>query len=368
MTVKKVKPVLYLDSRRPVETRAKDLLGRMTLEEKFRQMGYADCAQFAKNGKFSANLAKDFFKTLGVGGLSDPRMAPKPSAELVNAIQKFLINKTRLGIPALVTSECLHGHMSIGATIFPQAIGMASSWNPGLVRQVAATAAKEARAVGVSQAFSPDLDLARDPRWGRVEETYGEDACLVGRMGVAYVRGLQGTGPKVDRQHLVATLKHFAAHGSPQGGINVAPVAVGEREMRDTYLEPFRLAVTQAGALSVISAYSEFDGIPCSASKFLLRQILRQEWGFRGYTFSDYGAIHFLHSNHKTAASFTEAGLQALEAGLDMEAPQIFGYSHGLLRLVKSGKVSIELVNQAVLNILRVKFLAGLFENPFADT
>ncbi len=339
----------------------------MTLEEKMRQMGYADCAQFAENGKFSAEPAKKFFKGLGVGGLQDPRMAPKIAAKFVNAIQKFLIKNTRLGIPALVTSECLHGHMSTGATIFPQAIALASSWNTDLVKKVATTAAREARAVGVCQAFSPDLDLARDPRWGRVEETYGEDPHLVGRMGVAYVKGLQGTGPKIGPEHLVATLKHFAAHGSPQGGLNAGPVAGGERELRDTYLEPFRAAVTEAGALSVMPAYSEFDGIPCSVSKFLLRKILRQEWGFRGYTFADYGAIQMLYSAHKTAASIAEAGRQAVEAGLDMETPSIFAYGEGLLRLVKTGKVSLDLIDQAVSNILRVKFLTGLFENPFTE-
>ena len=197
---------------------------------------YADCAQFAKNGRFSTELAKKFSTDLGVGGLQDPRMAPKPTANLVNAIQRHLKKNTRLGIPALVASECLHGHMSVGATVFPQAIALGSSWNTDLVKKVAATAAREARAVGVCQALSPDLDLARDPRWGRVEETYGEDPHLVGRMGVAYVKGLQGTRAKIDREHLVATVKHFAAHGSPQGGVNSAPIATGERELRDTYL------------------------------------------------------------------------------------------------------------------------------------
>ena len=367
MAEKTSRSVLYLDPHCSTEQRVKDLLARMTLEEKVRQMGFADCAHFTRNGKFSAKLAKDFFKDLGVGGLQDPRMNSKTAAEVINAIQKFLMNNTRLGIPALVTSECLHGHMSTGATIFPQAIGLASSWNADLLRRMAAAVAKEARAVGVCQAFSPDLDLARDPRWGRVEETYGEDPYLVGRMGVAYVKGLQGTGPKVDRQHVVATLKHFAAHGSPQGGINIAPVAVGERELRDTYLEPFRAAITEAGALSVMPAYSEFDGIPCSASKFLLRKILRDEWSFQGYTFSDYGAIQILHLAHKTAANIGEAGRQALEAGLDMEAPEILAFGKELVKSVKAGKVSIELIDQAVSNILRVKFLAGLFENPFAD-
>lgn len=367
MTRAKPKTVLYLDPQCPVDERVADLLGRMTLEEKMRQMGYADCGQFAREGKFCAELAKKFFKDLGVGGLQDPRMAPKPTANLVNAIQRYLKKNTRLGIPALVGSECLHGHMSVGATIFPQAIAMGSSWNVDLVKKTAATAAKEARAVGVFQSFSPNLDLAREPRWGRVEETYGEDPHLVGRMGVAYVKGLQGKGAKIGPENLVATVKHFAAHGSPQGGINIGPVSCGERELRDTYLEPFRQAIAEAGALAVMPAYSEFDGIPCSTSKLLLRKILRQEWGFRGYTFGDYGAVHMAYLVHQVGANITEVGRQALEAGLDMETPVIFAYGKGLLRLVKAGKVSRDLVDQAAGNVLRVKFLAGLFENPFAD-
>ena len=367
MAKRKSKSVSYLDSRCSTDRRTKDLLERMTLEEKVRQMGFADCAQFARKGKFSVTLAGDFFKGLGVGGLQDPRMNPKTSVELVNSIQKFLMNNTRLGIPALICSECLHGHMSPGATVFPQAIGLAGSWNTELLTKIAAAIAKEARAVGACQALSPDLDLARDPRWGRVEETYGEDPYLVGRMGVAYIKGLQGTGPSVDRQHLVATVKHFAAHGSPQGGINIAPVPVGERELRDTYLEPFKASITEAGALSVMPAYSEFDGMPCSASKFLLRKILREEWGFHGYVFSDYGATEMLCSTHKTAADAAEAARQSLEAGLDMEAPIIWAYGQELISLVRRGKISMELIDQAVSNILRVKFLAGLFENPLAD-
>ena len=363
----KLKSVLYRDRRRPVETRVKDLLGRMTIQEKLRQMGYESSSRFARNGKFSTELARKLFGSIGIGGLEDPRMDPKTGAKLLNRIQKFLISNTRLGIPALVAAECIHGHMSPGATIFPQAIALASSWDTALLKKMAATVAIEARAVGVSQALAPDLDLARDPRWGRVEETYGEDPYLVGRMGLAYIKGLQGTSPNVDGQHLAAMLKHYAAHGSPEGGLNISPVTVGQRELRQVYLEPFRLAVTKGGALSVMPAYSEFDGIPCSTSKLLLRDVLRKEWGFRGYTFSDYGALQMLHLKHKTAGSIAEAGRQAVEAGLDMEAPFIWAYGDKLLRLVKTGKVSIELIDQAVYNILRVKFLLGLFENPFAD-
>ena len=367
MVKKTSKSVLYLEADQPVEARVRDLLGRMTLEEKVRQMGFGNSLQVARKGKFSVKLARDFFKGMSIGGLQDPRLEPRQTAELVNGIQRFLMEKTRLGIPALTAGECLHGHMSGGATVFPQAIGLGSTWNAELVKKVASVAAKEAWLVGVRQSFSPDLDLARDPRWGRVEETYGEDPYLVGQLGAAYVRGLQGPGPGVGREHLVATLKHFAAHGSPQGGLNHAPVAAGERELRSVYLEPFRQAVMEAGALSVMPAYSEIDGVPCSASKWLLRKILRQEWGFRGYTFSDYGAIYLLLAVHRIATNVQETGRAALEAGMDMETPGIWAYGEPLLKSVKQGRISVELVDQAVAKILRVKFLAGLFENPFAE-
>ena len=367
MAKKKSKAVVYMDAKQAVEVRVRDLLGRMTLEEKVRQMNFRGSLEVAKNGKFSAKLAREVLGRMSIGGLQDPRLGPRKTAELVNDIQRYLTGQTRLGIPAMITGECLHGHMSGGTTVFPQAIGLGSTWNPDLVKKVASIAAKEAWVSGVRQALSPDLDLARDPRWGRVEETYGEDAHLVGEMGKAYVRGMQGPGPGVGPEKLVVTLKHYAAHGSPQGGLNMGPVATGERELRSVYLEPFRQAVVEAGALSVMPAYSEIDGVPCSASKFLLRKILREEWGFRGYTFSDYGAIYMLHNFHRIAANVAEAGKVTLEAGMDMEAAGIWAYGEPLVKAVKKGEVSVELVEEAAANVLRVKFLAGVFENPFAE-
>lgn len=363
---KSAKPT-YLNPSAPPDTRARDLLQTMTLDEKLRQMGQIDTNAVAKNGKFSNVLAKKAFNDLSIGTVQDPRLDPATGAKLVNDIQTYLTRRTRLGIPALVVSECLHGHMSPGATIFPQAIALAGTWNTALIHDMAAVAAREARAVGVAQALSPDLDLAREPRWGRTEETYGEDPYLCERMGVAYITGLQGPGPTIDRNHLVATPKHYAAHGSPESGVNLSPVATGARELRQLYLPPFKAAVSEAGALSVMPAYSEIDGVPCSASKLLLTKILREEWGFTGYTFSDYGAIGMLADVHHTAADMAEAGKQALEAGMDLEAPSINAFGSKLAALIKKGDVSIDLIDQAVLRILRVKFLAGLFENPFAD-
>ena len=357
----------YKDPSQRVEARVRDLLARMTLREKIAQMGMHDVGAFMRDGQVELGVLGETLGESGTGCLQDPRAGARASAEAVNAVQRYLVERTRLGIPGLVISECLHGHMSGGTTVFPQAIGLASTWNTELITRMASAVAREARAVGAAQALGPDLDLARDPRWGRVEETYGEDPYLVSRMGLAYIRGMQGEGPAVDQEHLVCTPKHFAAHGSPEAGMNLAPVAGGLRELRTLYLPPFEAAIRQAGALSVMPAYSEYDGVPATASKLLLNAILRQEWGFTGYVFADYGAVHMLHSFHRTAHDAAEAGRQALEAGLDLEAPSVYGYGDQLRTLVERGEVSEALVDQAVSRILRVKFLAGLFENPFAD-
>lgn len=357
----------YQNASLPVETRVRDLLSRMTLEEKVRQMGMHDAGQFVEGGKVSTRALKERFGDMGIGCLQDPRADAHLSAATINAVQRYLVEQTRLGIPALVISECLHGHMSGGATVFPQAIGLASTWNPDLIERMASAIAREARAVGVAQALAPDLDLARDPRWGRVEETYGEDPYLVARMGVAYVRGMQGEGPGVDREHLVCTVKHFAGHGSPEAGMNLAPVAGGVRDLRTIYLPPFEAAIREGGALSVMPCYSEYEDVPAHAGKFLLTRVLREEWGFAGYTFADYGGVQMLHSFHRTAHSAAEAGKQALEAGLDLEAPAVYGYGEVLLETVRRGEVAAALVDRAVERILRVKFLAGLFERPCAD-
>ena len=357
----------YLDPSQPIEARIKDLLGRMTLEEKFRQMGCYSTRFLCENGKFSKELADKFFNGMGIGVLEDPRLNPEENAQLVNDIQKYLIENTRLGIQALISSECLHGFVSPGATMFPQAIGLGCTWNRELIREVAAAAAREAAACGTRQGLAPDLDLARELRWGRVEETYGEDPYLCGELGFEYVKGLQGESISIEEDKIIATVKHFAAHGSPEGGLNLSLVTAGERQLRELYLKPFKRAIVDAGALSVMPAYSEIDGIPCSASKYLLTDILRGEWNFQGYTFSDYGAIEMLHTFQKTAETLGLAGKQALEAGMDLEAPTIKGFGDELMAMVKSGDVDEKLIDQAVTRILRVKFLSGLFERPYED-
>ena len=356
---------LYRDPDQPVDVRVMDLLSRMTVEEKVRETGFLDGRNLMKGEKHSTALMEKHLGRMSIGGILAWVPAPA-TAPMVNAVQRYLINETRLGIPALIMSDSLHGCLSSGATTFPQAIGLSCSWEPGLLEEVAATGAREASSMGIRQVFSPDLDLGRDPRWGRVEETYGEDTYLCSRLGVAYVRGLQGCKSKLGPERLVATLRHFAGHCDPQGGINGGPADLGERKLRQEYLAPFKAAV-DAGALSVVTAYNEIDGVPCAASKLLMRQILREEWGFKGFTFADFGAIEFLATYHKTAADLQEAGKQSFEAGMDMEAPGIKCFGEKLLQLIKKGEVTTERLEEAAGNILRVKFLAGLFERPFVD-
>ena len=367
MTLKKEKQALYLDESAEVDARVRDLLGRMTLEEKVQQMGMVQLGDVMISEEVSARALKEKMGRLGAGCMDRPRLDPRATAEVVNAVQKYLVERTRLGIPAIVVENTLHGLLSPGATVFPQAIGLGSTWNPALVGRMSAAVAKEARAVGVNQSLDPDLDLARDPRWGRVEECYGEDPYLVSRVSVAYIKGMQGDGPKVDREHIACLAKHYAAHGTPESGINCAPVAGGPRELHTLYLPPFRAAVLEAGVHCVMPAYSEYDGVPASASKLLLHDILRGEWGFRGYTLSDYGAVSMLQTFNRTAATPAEAGAQALRAGMDLEAPAVYGFGRRLLALVKKGELPVSLVDQAVARILRVKFLLGLFEGPYAN-
>lgn len=363
--------MIYKDARQPVEHRIEDLIRRMTVEEKVAQLASSYLDKVTDAGVFSEAKMAKAVEDLGIGLLHSFQWGVNRNTlqqmEASNAAQRYLMEKTRLGIPAILTGEGVHGHLSTGATIFPHAIALASSFDTDLVGQVAAVIAKEARSAGVAQILSPVLDLAREPRWGRVQETYGEDPYLAARMGVAYVKALQGPGPEIDSEHCAAMPKHFAAHGSPESGINLGPVHAGEREIRDTYLPAFEAAVREAGAMAVMPAYHELDGIPCAASKWLLTKILREEWGFEGYTYSDWEAIDMLYTFHKTADSLQEAGRQAIEAGMDVEAPQPVCFGRRLLELVQAGIVSVSTIDAAVRRVLRAKFLLGLFENPYCD-
>ena len=361
----------YKDTAVSIETRIEDLLSRMTLEEKIAQLGAGFIESFLENGIYSEEKLKEQIRKLGIGVLHNFFWKNIPDNELnmrtINDVQRYLVEKTRLGIPAIITGEGVHGHTSDGATIFPHGICISSSWDTELVGKVAAVIADESSAAGVRQLFSPVLDLAREPRWGRIQENYGEDPYLTARMGVAYIKGIQGESQCIDTHHVAATPKHFAAHGSPSGGINIGPVSAGERELRTVYLPPFKAAIREANALSIMNCYSELDGIPAAGNRKLLTGILREEWGFDGYVYSDWGSIEMLFTYHRTARNYAEAGKQALEAGVGVNAPDPRCYGKSLLDLVRKGSVSSGVVDEAVRRMLRVKFRLGLFEHPYAD-
>ena len=350
-----------------IDVKVRDLLRRMTLEEKIAQLGSIPGRNLLEDGKFSREKAEQLLKN-GIGqitrvsGGTHDVTSPEKAALIANEIQRFLKEETRLGIPAIIHEECLSGFMAYGATVFPQAIGLASTWNPDLVERITATIRRQMRLVGAHQGLSPVLDVVRDPRWGRNEETFGEDPYLIACMGVAYVRGLQGPNFK---EGIIATPKHFAAHGFSEGGRNRAPVHVPLRELREVYLFPFEAAVKEANAWSLMNAYHDIDGVPCAASRHLLTDILRGEWGFRGYVVSDYFSIRMLYDFHHVAADKKEAAVQALEAGIDIELPSIDCYGEPLIQAVKEEKISEAVIDEAVSRILRAKFLLGLFENPF---
>ena len=365
---------LYKQADAPIEERINDLLQRMTLEEKVRQLDmYAGAKSFMSShvddthagptAVFVPEKAQALLGTLGVGSIHDLNPTPEQS----NAIQKWVITHSRLGIPALFIEEGLHGFNH--GTVFPAPIGLAATWDPRIAQQTGAAIATEARAVGVDMILAPVLDIARDPRWGRVEEDFGEDPYLTGRLGLAYVRGAQGTS--LDTNHtVVSEPKHFAAHGSPEGGTNTSPVHIGERELRMVMLKPFKPAIRQGHAMAVMAAYHEIDGIPVTDDPFLLKTILRQEWGFKGFVLSDLGAIKRLYTVHHVAASSKDAACIAIRSGVDM---QFYDFDHevfqkALIDCVHEGSLPQADVDRAVRSVLRVKFALGLFDHPMVDT
>ena len=362
----------YKNPRLSVDVRVADLLSRMTLEEKVAQLtclwGNRPQANpqtdFATDrGEFSPTKAAQVMKH-GIGQIARQRERkdPREGAKFANAVQKWLVENTRLGIPAILHDEILHGHMAQGSTSFPQPIALATTWDPEFISKVFTAGALETRARGSHQVLGPNLDLARDPRWGRTEETYGEDPYLTSEMAYAIVTALQGTGPGVDENHVIATAKHFAAHGQPESGTNIGPVNFSERTLREYFLPSFKAAV-DAGIMSVMPSYNEIDGVPSHANKWLLQTVLRKEWNFKGLIVSDYYAIPQMADLHHIADSKAEAAKLALEAGVDVELPDADAY----LTLLKDKRVSDLTLNLAVARVLRAKFLLGLFENPYVD-
>ncbi len=378
---KRPKVLPYQNPSLPAAKRVQDLLRRMTVEEKAAQML---CVWQSKaqtlvdaDGNFDLQKAKAAFKKgHGIGQVGRPSDAGKGKnaramAELTNAIQRFFIENSRLGIPVFFHEECLHGHAAVDGTSFPQPIALGGTFNPELVESLFTMTAEEARLRGTHQALTPVVDVARDPRWGRVEETYGEDPYLVSRLGIAAVRGFQGDATFRDKKRVIATLKHFAGHGQPESGMNCAPANVSMRVLRETFLYTFKEALHKGGAISVMASYNEIDGVPSHANKWLLRDVLRKEFGFKGFVVGDYYAIWELNYRPDTHGHFVakdkkEACALAVEAGVNIELPDPDCYLH-LVELVRKGVLKESQLDDLVGPMLLWKFKLGLFDDPYVD-
>ena len=378
-----MKDAPYWDARLPVEQRVADLMARMTLEEKVAQLltiwdskeeiqGDGDVFDPAKASAKFPNGIGQIARPSDRQGPVSPREVPRrnieDSIQYVIDAQKWAIENTRLGIPVLFHEESLHGFAAKDATAFPQSIGLASTWDPDLVREINALIADEVRARGIHMVLSPVVDVARDPRWGRIEETFGEDPFLVGEMGVASVEGLTGTGTdrKLRPGKVMATLKHMTGHGQPESGTNVGPAQISERTLREAFFPPFEQVVKRTAIDAVMASYNEIDGIPSHANGWLLNDVLRGEWGYQGAVVSDYYAIEDMARLHKIAPDYARAGEIALMAGVDVDLPEGAGFKD-LAASVREGRVPQAAVDKAVRRFLTMKFNAGLFENPWPD-
>ncbi|TWB59464.1 glycoside hydrolase family 3 N-terminal domain-containing protein [Nitrospirillum viridazoti] len=375
------KPAIYRDASAPVAARVDDLLARMTLDEKVAQL---IAVWDHKPAIFDAGMNFDPAKASGVypnglGQFTRPNdekgsgslrtqhwRDTRGTVAMVNAVQHWAVEKTRLGIPVLFHEEGLHGYPAIGPTSFPQAIAQASSWDPDLIREVDSVVAREIRVRGVSLVLSPVVDVARDPRWGRIEETFGEDPYLAGEMGVAAVQGLQGDSLPLADGKVFATLKHLTGHGQPESGTNVGPASVGERTLREMFFPPFEQVIHRTNVRAVMASYNEIDGVPSHVNTWLLHDILRGEWGYKGSIISDYSAIDQLVSIHHVVPDLPSAAIRAIQAGVDADLPDGESYA-SLADSVRAGKIKEEVIDRAVRRILELKFQAGLFEHPYAD-
>ena len=372
---------LYKNAKAPIEDRVNDLLGRMTVNEKVGQLlcplGWP---MYTKSDKGKVGISDTYIKRMTqmpIGSFwavlrADPwtqktlttGLNPKLAAEALNALQKYAVEKTRLGIPILFAEEAPHGHMAIGATVFPTALSQASTFDEELIQKMGEAIGLEVRAQGAHVGYGPVLDIAREPRWSRMEETFGEDPVLTGILGTAMVKGMQGQDYK-DGKHVYSTLKHFAAYGIPEGGLNGEQANVGQRTLFSELLPQFKRAV-KAGVASIMTSYNSIDGVPCTANKYLLTDVLRNQWGFKGAVFSDLQSIEGIASTHHVAEDWGEAGVLALKAGVDFD---LEGNSYGpnLEKKLQEGKITMENLDRAVRNVLRLKFQMGLFENPYVD-
>lgn len=379
---------LYKDAAVPIALRVADLMARMTLEEKIAQIRTAWAAKAEMIDELDFNPAKAsaaFPDGIGhvtrpsdkrgvpgitgaAGGTAARWRTPAETVDFINALQRWALEDTRLGVPVLLHEESLHGYMATGATMFPQAIALAGSFDTGLMERVQSVIARETRARGVPFVLSPVVDIVRDPRWGRIEETWGEDPYLAAEMGVAAVEGLQGPGKfeKLADGKVFATLKHMTGHGQPESGNNVAPAQLSERELRENFFPPFREVVRRTSVGAVMPSYNEIDGIPSHANTWLLGDVLRGEWGFDGVIVSDYGGVHELATLHHVARDLEDAAHQALQAGVDSELPEGMAFAT-LAEAVRAGRVPQALVDTACARMLAFKFRCGLFENPYGD-
>ncbi|MEO3988472.1 glycoside hydrolase family 3 N-terminal domain-containing protein [Pseudocitrobacter cyperus] len=368
---------IYKDPQRPINERVTDLLARMTPEEKFAQM-HAYWLVLSEDGQHrersdmsdefagvseQASLAERL--TLGVGQITRPLgthiVDAKTGVRAANRLQKMLMEETRLGIPALFHEECLVGLLCKDATLFPSSLNYGSTWDPELVKRAAQQIGEEARSTGCKQGLAPVLDVSRDVRWGRTEETFGEDPWLVGVMACAYVDGLQG-----EKRDVLATLKHYVGHSFSEGARNHAPVHLGFRELNDTFLLPFEMAVKLANAGSVMPAYHDIDNQPGHSDAFLLTTLLRERWGFDGIVVADYGGVSLLHQHHGVSADATHSAALAFNAGLDVELPKDDCARH-LAQALERGLITMAKVDEIVSRVLTEKFRLGLFEHPYTD-
>ena len=372
---------LYKQANAPIEERIKDLMERMTVEEKVGQlccpMGWEMYTKTGNKVEASELYKKQMGNGMPIGSYwavlrADPwtqktlenGLNPELAAEALNKLQKFAVEETRLGIPVLFAEETPHGHMAIGTTVFPTGLSMASTWNPELLRRAGEVVALEARLQGANVGYGPVLDISREPRWSRMEESFGEDPMLAGILGVAYMKGMQGDVQN-DGKHLYSTVKHFAAYGSPEGGHNGDRAMVGMNQLFSDFLPPMKMAV-ENGLATIMTSYNAIDGVPCTSNKFLLTDILRGKWGFNGFVYSDLFSIDGIAGTHHVAADVKEAGKLSLEAGVDMDLGAN-AYGKRTLELLNEGRLDMKYVDAAVANILRLKFKMGLFENPYVS-
>lgn len=371
---------LYKQADAPTEYRVNDLLERMTVEEKVGQLccplGWEMYTKTGKNEVMVSEVYKEKMKEAPIGSFwavlrADPwtqktletGLNPELAAKALNALQKYAVEETRLGIPVLFAEECPHGHMAIGTTVFPTSLAQASTWNEELIRRMGEAIALEARLQGANIGYGPVLDIAREPRWSRMEETFGEDPVLTAVMGVAMMKGMQGEVQN-DGKHLYSTLKHFAAYGVPESGHNGARTNCGMRQLLSEYLPPFKKAV-EAGVGTIMTSYNSIDGVPCTANKQLLTDVLRNQWGFKGFVYSDLLSIEGI-AGMRAAKDTKESAVKALKAGLDMDlGGNAFGKN--LKKAYEEGLITMADLDRAVGNVLRLKFQMGLFENPYVS-